>query len=110
TVLTVGGVRYPKGIGAHAESTIVIPVNGACHGIDGVAGVDAETGSAGSVTFEIVADGTSVYTSPVVTSGQSVTFGVPLNRPTTVSLLIHATADGNTSDHADWANPRLSCD
>ncbi|MEV4316680.1 NPCBM/NEW2 domain-containing protein [Actinocrispum sp. NPDC049592] len=110
TVLTVGGVRYPKGVGAHAESEIVVPVNGACHGIDAVVGVDAEVAATSSVTFEIVADGVSVYTSPVLRAGQTATVGVGLSRPTSLSLRVHATSDGNNYDHGDWANPRLSCD
>ncbi|HVK22094.1 MAG TPA: NPCBM/NEW2 domain-containing protein [Actinokineospora sp.] len=110
TVITLGGVRYRQGIGAHAASTVVLPVNGACTGFDAVVGLDPETGTAGSVTFEVVADGTTVYTSSVLRAGQTATVGVALSRPTSVSLVVKGTADGVNSDHADWAGARLTCD
>ncbi|HVK22095.1 MAG TPA: NPCBM/NEW2 domain-containing protein [Actinokineospora sp.] len=110
TVITLGGVRYRQGIGVHADSTIVLPVNGACHGFDAVVGLDAETGANGSVTFEVVADGTTVYTSPVLRAGQTASVAVPISRPTSLSLVVRGTTDGNSYDHADWAGARLSCD
>ncbi|MDX6740592.1 NPCBM/NEW2 domain-containing protein [Actinocorallia sp. A-T 12471] len=110
TVLTLGGVRYRHGIGAHADSTVTLPVNGACHGFDALVGVDAEAGSAASVIFEVIADGTTLYTSPVLRPGETAQVAVPLRRPASVSLVVRATADGKNADHADWAGARLSCD
>ncbi|WP_436495000.1 NPCBM/NEW2 domain-containing protein [Actinokineospora sp. HUAS TT18] len=111
TVLTLGGVRYRHGIGAHADSTVVLPVNGACHGFDALVGLDVEVNSASaSVVFEVVADGTTVYTSPTLRAGQTAPVAVALNRPASVSLVVRGTADGNGYDHADWAGARLSCD
>jgi len=110
TVITVGGVRYRQGLGVHAPSTVVIPLNGTCHGFDATVGLDAEATSQGSVIFEVVADGTTVYTSPVLRSGQSAPVAVRLTGTTTMSLVVRDAGDGNGNDHADWAGARLSCD
>ncbi|GAA4414483.1 NPCBM/NEW2 domain-containing protein [Actinokineospora soli] len=110
TVLAVGGVRYTKGLGVHAPSSVTIPVNGACHGFDATVGLDAEVGTNGSVTFEVVADGVTRYTSPVLRGGQTADVAVGIGRPASLTLRVNATGDGTAYDHANWAGARLSCD
>ncbi|SDH86323.1 alpha-galactosidase [Actinokineospora alba] len=110
TVLTLAGARYTKGLGVHAASSVVVPLAGRCHGFDATVGLDAEVGTNGSVTFEVLADGVSVHTSPVLRGGQTANVAIGLNRPAALTLKVNATADGNAYDHADWAGARLSCD
>ncbi|MBB5803075.1 hypothetical protein F4560_002843 [Saccharothrix ecbatanensis] len=104
TVLTTGGVRYTKGLGVHAPATVTIPVDGACHGLD------TEIGSNGSVTFEVIADGRTVHTTPVLRGGQTANIAVGLSRPASLTLKVNDAGDGKSYDHANWAAARLSCD
>ena len=107
-VLTVGGVSYPKGVGAHAASDVAVPLGGACTRFTAVGGVDAETGGQGRVAFSVVADGVTLYTSPAVTTG-TVAISVDVTGRSTLHLVVSDGGDGVSFDHADWADARLVC-
>lgn len=109
SVITVNGVSYPKGIGTHPASDIALPLGGACARFTAVAGVDAESGARGTVVFSVVADGVTLFTSPTVTPTTPVPVDVDLTGRTELRLVVAGTADGVTSDHADWAGARLLC-
>ncbi|WP_279583084.1 NPCBM/NEW2 domain-containing protein, partial [Fodinicola feengrottensis] len=107
-VITVAGVSYPKGIGAHGPSDIAFVASG-CHRLVAVGGVDAEVGAHGTVTFSVVGDSTTLYTSPTVTPGTPVTIDVDITGRSQVHLVVGNTADGMDYDHADWASASLVC-
>ncbi len=110
TVASTGGVFYIKAIGTHAASTVDLSVAG-CARFTASAGIDAEvTGSAASVVFAVIADGTTLYTSPTVTVASG-PVAVDLNITGRSALRLSATDAGNgiTSDHATWADARLLC-
>ncbi|MGI5236937.1 NPCBM/NEW2 domain-containing protein [Dactylosporangium sp. CA-139066] len=109
SVLTVGGVYYPKGVGAHAASDITVPLGGACSRFTAVAGLDAEVGSQSTgVTFSVLGDGVSLYTSPTVTAGAPVAIDVSVSGRTNLRLVVGG-AGSIDYDHADWADARLTC-
>jgi alpha-galactosidase len=109
-VLTVGGVSYVKGIGAHAAGDIAIALGGSCERFTAVAGVDGETTSAAaSVVFSVTADGATLFTSPTVRAGGVVTVNVDVTGRSTLHLVVGNAGDGINSDHADWADARLMC-
>jgi alpha-galactosidase len=108
--LTIGGVGYTKGLGAHAESDIAYYTGGACETVTAEVGVDDEKGSKGTVAFEITADGTTVASTGVLTNAaaaQPLTAKVKGAR--VVHLVVTDGGDGIDSDHADWADAKLSC-
>jgi hypothetical protein len=107
--ITLGGTTYSKGIGVHAPSEIVISLNGAATQFAADIGVDDEVGNAGSVTFEVWADGAKLYGSPTLT-GATATAQVNLNitGKSQLRLVVTDGGDGNTADHADWANASVS--
>ncbi|MBL7253568.1 glycoside hydrolase family 2 TIM barrel-domain containing protein [Paractinoplanes lichenicola] len=108
--LTIAGVEYEKGLGAHAVSTVDVPLDGSCTRFRADAGVDDETGSGGSVVFEVWLDGVRTATSPRLTgAGLAHRFDVDVTGARTLRLQVTDAGDGNGNDHADWAAARLAC-
>jgi alpha-galactosidase len=109
SVITVGGVFYPKGVGAHAASDVTVPLNGACSRFTAVAGLDAEVGTQSTgVTFSVLGDGVTLYTSPTVTAGSPAAIDVSVAGRTNLRLVVGG-AGSIDYDHADWADARLTC-
>ncbi|HVK19735.1 MAG TPA: NPCBM/NEW2 domain-containing protein [Actinokineospora sp.] len=106
--LVVAGVRYPKGIGTHAASDITINQAG-CTRFTAIGGVDAETAARGSVQFKVIGDGTTLYTSPTVTSGAPVFIDVDTTGRTALRLVVSGADGGLNYDHADWAGAVHTC-
>ncbi|MFN2446747.1 MAG: PQQ-dependent sugar dehydrogenase, partial [Vicinamibacterales bacterium] len=65
--LSLGGVTYAKGLGAHAPSDIRLALGATCSSVQAAVGVDDEVGNDGSVVFEVWADGTKLYDSGLMT-------------------------------------------
>jgi hypothetical protein len=108
--ITLGGVVYPKGLGAHAPGDITVYLGGACTSFTATVGVDAETNGGGSVRFHVLADGTEVASTPVLTgSSAPLTLTAPVTGATTLDLVLDDGGDGNGNDHADWAAAQLHC-
>ena len=109
SVITVGGVTYPKGVGVHAASDITVPLGGSCSRFTAVAGLDAEVGTSSTgVVFSVVADGVTLWTSPTVTAAAPAAVDVAVSGRTNLRLV--ATGAGHIdNDHADWADARLIC-
>ncbi len=109
-VLGTGGVSYVRGFGVHAASDLTLNASG-CSRFTAYAGIDGEvTNSAASVVFSVVADGTTIYTSPTVTVASGpVTVDLNVSGHTTLHLLVGDAGDGISYDHADWADARLVC-
>jgi hypothetical protein len=108
--LTLDGNVYAKGLGVHAGSEVRYPLNGACTVFQAIAGVDDEVGALGSVVFQVFADGNRLFDSGVVT-GASPARVVRVDVTGRRELVLRVTdgGNGNNSDHADWAEARLSC-
>ena len=109
-VLAVGGVSFVKGLGAHADSSVVVSLGGSCQTFDAVVGVDDEVGVLGSVGFEVWGDGVLLGSSGVV-SGADV--GVPLvadvSGVDSLDLVVTNGGDGKSYDHATWGNALVTC-
>ena len=106
--ITIGGVVYPKGLGVHAPSEVVLYAGGACTQMSTDVGIDDEKTGNGDAIFQIWADGRMVASVGAtwqdapkhliadVTGAQVVRLVVDPNGPT-------------TNDHADWAGAQLTC-
>ncbi|ALO92181.1 Alpha-galactosidase [Streptomyces hygroscopicus subsp. limoneus] len=108
--LTIGGTVYAKGLGVHALSDISFYTGEACEKVTAQVGVDDEKGTKGTVAFEIWADGTKAASTGVLTNAmpaQSLTADV--TGAQVVRLVVTDGGDGVDSDHADWADARLTC-
>jgi hypothetical protein len=107
--ITLRGVTYTKGIGAHAASTITYNLAGGYTNFLSDVGVDDEVNGNGSVIFKVYADGVQVYDSGAVT-GASATASINLDVRGVQQLQLVATngiPNNIDYDHADWAGARL---
>lgn len=101
---------YAKGLGVHAASEVAYYAGRRCAKVTAEVGVDDEKGAKGSVAFEIWADGVKAASTGVLTNADP---AEPLTADVTgaqvVRLVVTDGGDGIDSDHADWADARLSC-
>ena len=109
--ITLNGVVYPRGLGTHADSEVVIDLGGSYATFVSDVGVDDEVGgSSGSVRFLVYLDGatTPAYDSgPMNGNSQTQQAAVDVSGATTLRLVVTDGGDGNAYDHADWAAARL---
>jgi hypothetical protein len=113
SVLSIGGTTYPTGLGVHANSKVTYNLAGAYTTFSAVIGLDDEilkqALTSGSVTFEVWADGTRRYVSPVFVRGsKGLTISVPVSGVNTLDLVMTDAGDGIACDHGDWAIARLT--
>jgi chitodextrinase len=107
--LMVNGVRYAKGLGAHAPSALEFRTNGTCSSFTANLGLDDEGNGAGSVLFQIWGDGRKLYEGGVMrwnSATDSVNVGIAGVRNLRLQLL---SVETTYSDSADWANARVLC-
>ncbi|HUV42421.1 MAG TPA: NPCBM/NEW2 domain-containing protein [Patescibacteria group bacterium] len=99
---------YRQGLGSHANSQIIYPLNGQFKRFTTDVGIDAEAGIQGTVEFKILADGQLLYE-----SGKVGRFDLPrhaevnIEKAQNLELIITDAQDGINDDHADWLNPTL---
>ncbi|MGE9808121.1 endo-alpha-N-acetylgalactosaminidase family protein [Janibacter sp. G1551] len=109
--LTLDGVRFEKGLGAHAPSEVVYYTGGSCNTFRAVVGIDDAQATRGTVQFSVKADGKTVATSPVQTAtSANHELTADITGATEVTLVADTTADGNGNDHADWADATFVCE
>jgi len=108
--ITLDGVVFDHGLGAHATSEIVFHLGGNCTGLTAQVGVDDEVGAGGSVVFSVVGDGRELFRSATLT-GSSATASAVADLAGVQELRLRVTdgGDGQTADHADWADPFVVC-
>jgi len=109
--LTVGGRVFAHGLGTAATSVITFDLRGEASSLSSWVGVDDEVGAgAGSVVFQVLADGVKVFDSgpltgadPALSSGELDVRGVH-----ELQLVVTDAGDGHVLDHADWGEPTLT--
>ncbi|HKY35899.1 MAG TPA: NPCBM/NEW2 domain-containing protein [Polyangiaceae bacterium] len=109
TTLTLNGTAYSKGLGVHGASDVRYDLAQKYERFLASIGVDDEVGSSGSVVFQVFADSAKIYDSGTMT-GSSTTKNVDLNvaGKSELRLVVTDAGNGNGSDHADWANARVT--
>jgi alpha-galactosidase len=110
--ITIAGVQYAKGLGTHAPAAIMYFTSGRCTSLVTDVGVDDEKrgNRAGSVTFEVWADGRKVADSGTLTwQDPAKTLTADLTGASFVRLVVTDAGDGMNSDHADWAGATFNC-
>ncbi|WP_020658808.1 NPCBM/NEW2 domain-containing protein [Amycolatopsis benzoatilytica] len=107
--ITIAGVRYPTGLGAHAPSSVRVFLGGGCRAFTAKTGVDDESGG-GTVTFEVWGDGKRLASTGVQRHGAAAApLTADLTGVTVADLRVTDAGDGNTYDHADWADAAIDC-
>ncbi|WP_165795409.1 DUF4832 domain-containing protein [Deinococcus koreensis] len=118
--LTLSGRRYARGLGVHADSSVVFVTAGRCSTLSASIGIDdesrAQTGR-GSVVFRVYGDSAKLYDSGVMTGSTATrAIKVDLRGHETLRLVVDQhrnVAEGDRSpwfDHADWAEAKVTCD
>ncbi|SDF92956.1 beta-galactosidase [Thermoanaerobacter thermohydrosulfuricus] len=104
-----GNVTFSKGIGTHANSEIVYDVSNKGYvAFQAYVGVDREVGSNGSVVFQVYTDGNKVFDSGTMTGSTQAQFvNIDLTGVSQLKLVVTDAGDGNSWDHADWADAKF---
>ncbi|WP_201262817.1 NPCBM/NEW2 domain-containing protein, partial [Deinococcus aerius] len=107
--LTIGGQTYAKGLGVHANSSVSYALSGRCSTFTAAVGVDDEVGDRGSVVFRVYGDGTERMPAVVRrgTDGAQL-ISVDVSGVNELKLVVGDNGDGISSDHADWADAKLT--
>ena len=113
TPLIIGKQEYHHGLGTHANSEILVKLPAGAKKFDAVVGVNNDLATASgkpSVEFSVEIGGTEVLHTPTL-YGNSKAAAVSVDIPAgtdEIVLKVGATPDGQSWDHADWADARLT--
>ncbi|HOQ84485.1 MAG TPA: NPCBM/NEW2 domain-containing protein [Phycisphaerae bacterium] len=108
TPLRIAGQRFYRGLGTTAPSRLVYFLGGGYDAFSGSVGIDDAAGGEGSAVFRIIADGQTLFTSPVIKGGSPpLPFNVRVRGKLHLELVVTDAGDGNASDYANWANAYL---
>lgn len=108
-MLSVAGIRFARGVGTHARSSLTLALNGRALRFLAQVGVDdGEKTHPGSVEFQVIADGRVAWRSGVVRGGEPPrAVDVDLTGVQRLELRVTDGGDGIDSDHADWGQARF---
>jgi hypothetical protein len=106
--ITINGVVYEHGLGTHANSRIVLQLNGEYTAFEAEVGI--QTGNTtGSVIFRIYGDGRLLYDSgPVLHAEPARSVRVSVVGIEELTLVVDDAGDGITCDASNWANATLT--
>ncbi len=106
--LTLGGVRYRKGLGTQTPSEVVYELGGRYQSFEALIGIDDAVRNPekdASVVFEVMTDGKKVFASEPLKAGQP---GQQVQVPCTGAKELRLKVSGSGSALADWAGARLT--
>lgn len=107
--LSVKRVRYAKGFGIHAASTIKLPIPPGAAVFTGAVGIDDEAHD-GEMEFIIQGDGKELWRSGKRVGGDAaVAFSVSVKGMRELQLVADPLGS-NYGDHGDWLSPRFRID
>lgn len=106
--LSIGGKRFERGVGTHAESKLWVVLPGNAGRFLASVGVDDAAGGPGSVVFQVKADGRRIFDSGVMRCGDAAkAVDVSLDGVTNLLLSVSDAGDGRSCDHGNWADARF---
>lgn len=100
--LILAGVTYEKGLGVHATSDLVYSLKPEYKRFVALVGIDDDTQSKGSVSFEVYADGQMLYQTPIIRPPQMWRIEAPI--PSGAKKLRLVVADGGDDYNYDWGD------
>ena len=108
-VMSIGGVKFRRGIGSHAKSTLSLDLQGKALRLMASVGVDeGKKTNPGSVEFLVLGDGQTLWKSGILKSGEPAKMvDVSLAGVKRLELRVTDGGDGVDSDHADWADAKI---
>ncbi|WP_165073867.1 fibronectin type III domain-containing protein [Paludisphaera rhizosphaerae] len=109
SAITLDGATYAKGLGAYGASDVEVALDGRYSRFQAVVGIDDDASGAGSAVFQVWADGVKLFDSGVLTlADAAASIDVPVAGNSTLHLMTTDGGDGSASDHADWADAKLT--
>ena len=108
--LSIGGQKYPRGFGTHAESALGVTLDGQTQRFSARVGVDDDVNRnpASSVEFIVQGDGKVLWQSGVMRAGSAAkSCEVALAGVKKLELRVTDGGDGIDFDHADWADAQF---
>lgn len=106
--LTLGGKTFPTGVGTHAGSTLWLDLAGGSERFLATVGVDDAANGPATLAFKVLADGRTLWQSGVMKpADQPKSLDLDVRGVKTLLLLVEDAGDGNSFDHADWAEARF---
>lgn len=107
--ITLNGVTFAKGLGAHAASDVRYAIGG-CTRFQSSIGVDDEVGANGSIVFQVYLDGVKAYDSGLMTGATATkTIDLDTTGKSALRLVITNGGDNVDYDHGDWAGATVTC-
>ncbi len=108
--LSLRGTTFSKGLGVAAGSKIIYRLAKRCSKFSAVVGVDDESSASGTVLMQVWADGEKLFDSGKMTgTDASKTIDVDLSGRQKLTLLVTGAGDLASTDHADWADAKITC-
>jgi len=106
--LRIAGKRFTRGVGTHAHSVLHLELGGGSDRFMARVGVDDAAKGPGSVVFQVIADGRTVFDSGVMRfRDPAKAVDIPLAGVQRLLLLVTDAGDGGEFDHANWADARF---
>ena len=107
--MSIAGVTYERGFGTHAESSLLIQLDGKSKSFTAQVGIDDEIkGHEPASEFILMADGKNIWSSGVMRLGDKAkTCKVSLTGVQKLELVVTDGGNGNYYDHADWADAKF---
>lgn len=104
--LTIAGVKFDKGVGTHADSTMYIALPDGAQKFTAQVGVDDACASdKASIRFRIYGDGKKLFDSGILKWKEAAkSVDVELKGIKTLVLNVSSTGDGVAYDHGNWAD------
>lgn len=108
-VMTIKGQTFERGFGTHAESSLLIQLDGKATLFTAQVGIDDEiAGHEPASEFVIYGDGKKLWSSGVMRLGDAaIPYSVPLVGVKRLELVVTDGGNGNYYDHADWGNAKF---
>jgi hypothetical protein len=108
--LRLGGGTYDKGVGLHSQCRVTYAAPAGARRFESVVGLDEQTGRAGGVRVQVLADGKPLLDpAPELNAAAAPR---PLRLPLAagvreLSLTVEFGRGGDVQDHVDWADARF---
>lgn len=105
-LLSVDGDYFAQGIYAHAPAEHRYEIGGKWQRLTGSCGIQAS--NFGTVQFEILGDGESLWKSRRISAGPGANFDIDVAGVRTLTLMVNDGGDGTGGDWGVWIEPTLT--
>ena len=107
--ITIAGETFDRGFGTHAESSLLINLNGKAKNFSASVGLDDEMkGQNPAVEFEIYGDNKKLWSSGIMKLGDKAKpVNISLQGIKQLELIVTDGGNGPYYDHADWADAKF---